>query len=47
VHGHTAVANVEFMPNRINIDTGAYVTNRLSVLRIDANGARLLGDGRV
>lgn len=46
VHGHTPVADAEFLPNRINIDTGAYVTNRLSVLRIDAAGASLLGEGR-
>jgi serine/threonine protein phosphatase 1 len=38
VHGHTPVSAVEFLPNRINIDTGAYATNRLSVLRIDADG---------
>ncbi len=44
VHGHTPVTEVEFRPNRINIDTGAYVTNRLSVLKIDASGPRLLDD---
>ena len=38
VHGHTPAPNVEFFRNRINIDTGAYVTNRLSVLRIDGQG---------
>jgi serine/threonine protein phosphatase 1 len=42
VHGHTPVTSVDFLPNRINIDTGAYVTNRLSVLRIDAHGATVL-----
>jgi serine/threonine protein phosphatase 1 len=42
VHGHTPVPSVDFLRNRINIDTGAYVTNRLSVLRIDADGATLL-----
>jgi serine/threonine protein phosphatase 1 len=42
VHGHSPVDDVEFHANRINIDTGAYLTNRLSVLRIDADGSRLL-----
>jgi serine/threonine protein phosphatase 1 len=42
VHGHTPVAKVEFRANRINVDTGAYVTNRLAVLRIDANGPELV-----
>ncbi len=42
VHGHTPVAAVEFLRNRINIDTGAYLSNRLSVLRIDAKGASAL-----
>jgi serine/threonine protein phosphatase 1 len=38
VHGHNPVEDVDFRPNRINIDTGAYATNRLSVIRIDADG---------
>ncbi|HEY1945104.1 MAG TPA: metallophosphoesterase family protein [Roseiarcus sp.] len=38
VHGHTPMPNIEFFSNRINIDTGAYMTNRLSVLRIDGQG---------
>jgi serine/threonine protein phosphatase 1 len=42
VHGHSPVASVDFLQNRINIDTGAYVTNRLSVLRIDAAGVTVL-----
>jgi serine/threonine protein phosphatase 1 len=42
VHGHSPVSAVEFRANRINIDTGAYLTNRLSVLCIDAEGPRLL-----
>jgi serine/threonine protein phosphatase 1 len=45
VHGHSPVASVEFLQNRINVDTGAYLTNRLSVLRIDADGVTLLGAG--
>ena len=42
VHGHTPVERVDSRSNRINLDTGAYVSNRLSVLRIDAAGAALL-----
>jgi serine/threonine protein phosphatase 1 len=42
VHGHTPVERVDFRSNRINLDTGAYLSNRLSVLRIDAAGAGLL-----
>ena len=42
IHGHSPVTAVDFLPNRINIDTGAYMTNRLSVLRIDAAGASVL-----
>jgi serine/threonine protein phosphatase 1 len=32
VHGHTPVHEVDIRPNRINIDTGAYATGRLSCL---------------
>ncbi len=42
VHGHTPAERVDFRSNRINLDTGAYVSNRLSVLRIDDAGAALL-----
>jgi calcineurin-like phosphoesterase family protein len=42
VHGHTPVEEPDFRPNRINIDTGAFATNRLTCLRIDANGPSLL-----
>jgi serine/threonine protein phosphatase 1 len=45
VHGHTPVTNIDFLRNRINIDTGAYLSNRLSVLRIDAEGAAALEFG--
>jgi len=31
--------NVEFHSNRINIDTGAFVTGRLSCLRIESDEA--------
>ena len=42
VHGHTPVMAPELRPNRINIDTGAFATNRLTSLRIDADGAHIL-----
>ena len=32
VHGHTPVLEPDLRPNRINIDTGAYATGRLSCL---------------
>jgi serine/threonine protein phosphatase 1 len=35
VHGHTPTAEIEVFPNRINIDTGAYATGRLTCLIID------------
>lgn len=42
VHGHTPMMEPEFLPNRINLDTGAYLTGRLSCLVIDSEGLRLL-----
>ena len=42
VHGHTPVEDIDFRANRINIDTGAYSTNRLTVLKIDEDGPRRL-----
>jgi serine/threonine protein phosphatase 1 len=42
VHGHTPVAAPDLRPNRINIDTGAFATNRLTILKIDADGARVM-----
>jgi serine/threonine protein phosphatase 1 len=35
VHGHTPVREIEVGPNRINIDTGAYATGRLTCLVIE------------
>ena len=37
VHGHTPVREIDIRPNRINIDTGAYATGRLSCLIMEAN----------
>jgi serine/threonine protein phosphatase 1 len=39
VHGHTPIESPEVLPNRINIDTGAFATGRLTCLVIE--GARL------
>jgi serine/threonine protein phosphatase 1 len=35
VHGHTPVLRPEIRPNRINIDTGAYATGRLTCLKLE------------
>jgi serine/threonine protein phosphatase 1 len=42
VHGHTPVVTPDLRRNRINIDTGAFATNRLTCLRIGDDGARVL-----
>jgi serine/threonine protein phosphatase 1 len=42
VHGHSPVLNVDFRPNRINVDTGAYLTDQLSCLKIDGFGVQVL-----
>lgn len=43
VHGHTPVTEPQFMKNRINVDTGAYATGRLTCLRISEDGVSVLG----
>lgn len=35
IHGHTPVLEPEVHPNRINIDTGAYATGRLTCIMIE------------
>ena len=42
VHGHTPEAEVEVMPNRVNVDTGAYISGQLSALVIDGSEKELL-----
>jgi serine/threonine protein phosphatase 1 len=42
VHGHTPVLQPEIRSNRINIDTGAYATGRLSCLVLEADKVRIL-----
>ena len=38
VHGHVPIREPDFRPNRINIDTGAYATGRLTCLIIENGG---------
>lgn len=42
VHGHTPVMEVDVQPNRIGIDTGAYLTNNLSALVLQEGWRGLL-----
>jgi serine/threonine protein phosphatase 1 len=42
VHGHTPVSQPEVLPNRVNVDTGAFASGRLSALVIDGAQKRLL-----
>jgi serine/threonine protein phosphatase 1 len=37
VHGHTPVLEADVRPNRINIDTGAYATGRLTCLVLEGD----------
>ncbi len=38
VHGHTPVRNVAMVENRVNVDTGAFMTRRLSAVKIKSDG---------
>jgi len=42
VHGHTPVAEPEILANRVNIDTGAFASGRLTALVINGAEKRLL-----
>jgi serine/threonine protein phosphatase 1 len=42
VHGHSPVEQPEFKANRINIDTAAYLTGRLTCLVLEAGSRRTL-----
>ena len=42
VHGHTPTYEPEIRPNRINIDTGAYVTGRLTCVVLEGDKMRFL-----
>jgi serine/threonine protein phosphatase 1 len=45
VHGHTPAHDIEVEPNRINIDTGAFATGRLSCLVIEAEQLSVIDTG--
>ena len=42
VHGHTPVSEVEIRSNRINIDTGAYATGRLTCVAIERDRLQII-----
>ena len=42
VHGHTPVPEPEVLANRVNVDTGAFASGRLTALVIDGAEKRLL-----
>lgn len=42
VHGHTPAMEPDIRPNRINIDTGAYATGRLTCLVLEGDQMRFL-----
>jgi serine/threonine protein phosphatase 1 len=42
VHGHTPAERPEILPNRINIDTGAFATGRLTCLVLESQDRRFL-----
>lgn len=45
VHGHTPREEVVFRSNRIGVDTGAYMTGKLTALVLEGTGRRLLQTG--
>ncbi|HTF92481.1 MAG TPA: metallophosphoesterase [Verrucomicrobiae bacterium] len=42
VHGHTPAREIEVRPNRINIDTGAFATGRLTCLAIEGESLSVI-----
>jgi Calcineurin-like phosphoesterase len=42
VHGHTPVEAPDVLPNRINIDTGAFASGQLTCVALDEGGHRFL-----
>ena len=42
IHGHTPVEKPEVLPNRINIDTGAFATGRLTCVVLEGDRQRFL-----
>ena len=45
VHGHTPTERAEVLPNRINIDTGAFATGRLTCVVLENAEPRFLSTG--
>lgn len=45
VHGHSPVEQVDVRRNRINVDTGAYSSNRLSCLVLEGDSRAMLQTG--
>ena len=45
VHGHTPTLEIEVAPNRINIDTGAFATGRLTCLVIEDSSLSVIDTG--
>jgi serine/threonine protein phosphatase 1 len=46
IHGHTPVSEPEVLPNRINVDTGAYITGKLTCAVLEGSSCRILSTGR-
>ena len=42
IHGHTPISKPEFHQRRIGIDTGAYATDRLTVLKVMGSKAEII-----
>jgi serine/threonine protein phosphatase 1 len=46
VHGHTPSSEIDVGPNRINIDTGAFATGRLTCLVIEGRSLSVIDTSR-
>ncbi len=46
VHGHTISEEPEILPHRINVDTGAYATGRLTAIALEGNDKWLVQTNR-
>lgn len=46
VHGHTPTSSPEVRPNRIGIDTGAWMTGALTALRLEGEERAFISTGR-
>ena len=42
IHGHTPASEIQVMPNRINIDTGAFATGRLTCLVLEGESLSVI-----